>query len=286
MISSPGADNNIKGIDGGKYPGHAFIIAGGSGENRREAARRLAREALCRAELKRRPCGLCRACVLAMAGNHPDLIEIEPQGQSVKIQQVREMRRRIALRALEDSRAVVINEAGNLTEEAANALLTVLEEPPPGTVFFLTAPKAEDLLPTIISRCVQIKLGLAEAKIPDWIREDEINGLLSRGDLVELLAFTGGLERQREKAIDFADFVMRFYRGKLEEACKHGGPEAWRPYFRCLDQALLARYRLLNNANVRLALDVLAMNLAVDTGSICRKEREGKEFAESHWNQI
>ncbi len=99
------------------------------------------------------PCWACPACTRLISGAHRDFFVLDGRESSLKIDQIREIRKIIGEPPREDGkRVVVLAEAQQLTVEAANALLKSLEEPCAGTVFVLTAPQRERLLPTLVSR--------------------------------------------------------------------------------------------------------------------------------------
>jgi DNA polymerase-3 subunit delta' len=103
------------------------------------------------------PCGKCPSCKKILSCNHPDIISISSAGPIIKVDQVRALCARLALKPYEArKRFAIIPEAHKLNAEAGNTLLKILEEPPGHTVFILTAPQASDLLPTIVSRCRQL----------------------------------------------------------------------------------------------------------------------------------
>ena len=99
------------------------------------------------------PCWSCPACTRLLAGSHRDFFLLDGRNASIKIDQVREIRKITGDPPREAGRRVVVMaESQQLTIEAANALLKSLEEPCPGTVFVLTVPQRERLLPTLVSR--------------------------------------------------------------------------------------------------------------------------------------
>ena len=99
-------------------------------------------------------CGTCLSCRKADDGNHPDLQIIRPSGAWIKIDQIRELQKRIIYRPLEGTRKVyILTEAERMNLEAANCLLKTLEEPPADSVLILLTTNLDALLPTIRSRC-------------------------------------------------------------------------------------------------------------------------------------
>jgi len=104
------------------------------------------------------PCGNCKSCRKIESGNHPDIIRIKPSGVFIKIDQIRALCRTLAMKPYEAGmRVVLISDAQAMNPAAGNALLKVLEEPPPGTILILVANHTSDLLPTIVSRCRHIR---------------------------------------------------------------------------------------------------------------------------------
>lgn len=100
----------------------------------------------------------CRSCRKIRSGNHPDIHWVEASGAYIKIDQVRTLRRSLALKPYEAKiRFAVLSGAQKMNPEAANALLKILEEPPDRTILILTAVQKGDLLPTIVSRCRPIR---------------------------------------------------------------------------------------------------------------------------------
>src|ERR1700755_465346 len=139
---------------------HAWLITGPPGSGRSVAALCFAAALQCTSDGVP-GCGQCRACTTTMAGTHADVRRIIPEGLSIGVDEMRNIVQ-IASRRPGTGRwqIVVIEDADRLTEGAANALLKVVEEPPPSTVFLLCAPSVdpEDIAITLRSRCRHVAL--------------------------------------------------------------------------------------------------------------------------------
>lgn len=139
---------------------HAWLFTGPPGSGRSVAARAFAAALQCERE-GQLGCGECAACRTVQARTHPDVHSVVPEGLSISVS---EMRAVVAGAARRPSRGrwqvVVIEDADRLTEQASNALLKAVEEPPPRTVFLLCAPSLhpDDVSVTIRSRCRLVPL--------------------------------------------------------------------------------------------------------------------------------
>lgn len=103
-------------------------------------------------------CRECTVCVRVLRGTHPDIKWIEKEGKRIGIDQIRQIQKDARYRPLESSRKVYILEgAEDLSPEAANSLLKILESPPEYVIFLLLARSAR-VLPTILSRCQVLRL--------------------------------------------------------------------------------------------------------------------------------
>ena len=135
---------------------HAWLFTGPPGSGRSNAAKAFAAALQCATG---EGCGRCEGCRQVMAGAHPDVALIVPEGLSISVRDAR----RIILRSAHAPtrgrwQVTLIEDADRLTDDASNALLKALEEPPASSVLLLSAPSAEDLLPTIRSRCRRARL--------------------------------------------------------------------------------------------------------------------------------
>jgi DNA polymerase-3 subunit delta' len=139
---------------------HAWLITGPPGSGRSVAALCFAAALQCTADGEP-GCGRCRACTTTMAGTHADVRRVIPEGLSIGVDEMRAIVQIASRRPTTGHRQIVlIEDADRLTEGAANALLKVVEEPPPSTVFLLCAPSVdpEDIAVTLRSRCRHVAL--------------------------------------------------------------------------------------------------------------------------------
>ncbi len=137
---------------------HFYLISGPEGSGKHTLARLLAAGLLCQGT--GRPCLHCPACRKVMENIHPDFITVDdPEKKTVTVDLVREARADIYVRPNEGDRKIYLfPRAQDMRLEGQNALLKVLEEPPAYGVFLLLTDNPEKLLPTVRSRCVELRL--------------------------------------------------------------------------------------------------------------------------------
>lgn len=133
--------------------GHAYLWLGPAGVGKKTLAKAFAKKLLCGEGGITNGCQ-CPSCCRFESGVHPDFIIVEPQGNTLKIDQVRQVQYQAYLSPVMGKRKVYFfPEAEKLTDVAANSFLKLLEEAPPGIVFMFAAVRADSILPTIRSRC-------------------------------------------------------------------------------------------------------------------------------------
>ena len=167
----------------GRAP-HAVLFVGPGSVGKTTLALDLAAGLLCRdPDPGERPCRECRGCRQVASGNHPDLHRLAPEGPGGQIRigkagdpepgTVRHIIGELSLLPVEGgARVVIVEQAHRLNDDAQNALLKMLEEPPAGVTIILCADDEECLLPTVRSRCVRVRLGpVGGREIERWLGE-------------------------------------------------------------------------------------------------------------------
>ncbi|MBN2395296.1 MAG: DNA polymerase III subunit delta', partial [Candidatus Atribacteria bacterium] len=138
--------------------GHAYLFTGEEGIGKKLIAIAFSKAMNCTHLSKDQdPCNHCLSCQKIESGLSPDFQIISPINDSIKIDQIREIKKNIFLKPLENrKKIIIIDHADLMTIEASNSLLKILEEPPEFAVFILISAFPKALLPTILSRCYQM----------------------------------------------------------------------------------------------------------------------------------
>lgn len=129
-----------------------YLFAGATGTGKAELAQWLALRLFCQNQ-ETKPCGQCPECQRILEGNHPDVITVVPEGQTIKIEAIRHLKRELSKTGVESSKRVFIIEAAEkMSVGASNSLLKFLEEPTSDALIILTTTSKSQILPTIRSR--------------------------------------------------------------------------------------------------------------------------------------
>ncbi|GAB4162479.1 MAG: DNA polymerase III subunit gamma/tau [Candidatus Dojkabacteria bacterium] len=162
---------------------HAYLFVGSRGTGKTSAARILAKATNCtNLSAEGNPCGECNACFSIAKGNFLDLIEIDAASNR-GVDQIRELKEKIEFSPVEGKYKVyIVDEVHMLTNEAFNALLKTLEEPPAHVIFILATTDVHKLPATILSRCQRYDFRLGT--------DDEIRQLLETTAKVENVKLT------------------------------------------------------------------------------------------------
>ena len=176
---------------------HSYLFAGPEGTGKESFAIDFAKALFCTGQ-DNKPCYTCSACRRVRAFNHPDFVCIVPHPKSASVEEIRkifdslvqepyrrktfwaaptigideirELRVKCSIKPTEQKRVIALLQAEQMTLEAAKSLLKLLEEPPEATYFVLTTSQPNSLLPTILSRCQQVKFHL--------LRDEEVEAAL------------------------------------------------------------------------------------------------------------
>ena len=161
-------------------------------------------------------CDRCLECEKINRNENPDVTHVYRDGKNIRIKQIRTLQYEATLSASEYAYSIfVIHLADQMTQEAANAFLKTLEEPAENTVMILTASSRQALLPTIISRCIPVKVtesgeenALTDSEklyVLEAVRE------IASGNSMNLVNVSMKLSKERDKAVRFIAFMLRFF---------------------------------------------------------------------------
>lgn len=197
---------------------HAYILEGLETAWLEETAYRLIQAVLCRGNGEK-PCGVCSSCRKIEQGEHEDLFFAEPSGASLKDEDIEAVQRRLAKKPYSGGRnAALIRSAETMTLRAQNRLLKTLEEPPGQALIVLLTKNAEQLLPTIRSRCIVYSLeretrSREEAALPARTLAETVGGmLLDRAPFYAVAERLSEIVQDREAAQFFLEELELWYR--------------------------------------------------------------------------
>lgn len=186
--------------------GHAYIFEGIEGIGKKKTALEFAKALTCLETPK--PCGACKACMENDAGTNPDVQLIGPEEpeKGFKVDEIRSATKELFIKPFRSEKKVLIFDgADSMNEQAQNAFLKTLEEPPEYGVMILIAENAGAFLPTILSRAVTVRFApLSDAEVLSYLKrrfpesgEDSLSltAVLAEGSLSRALAFMEDGER-------------------------------------------------------------------------------------------
>lgn len=266
---------------------HSYLFIGTDGIGKKMIAKEFAKMVLCLNENKY--CNNCKSCLEFDTNNHPDFNIIEPEENSMKIEQIREFQNSVIEKPIiSEKKVYIINDADKMTDEAQNCLLKTLEEPPEFVIIILIASNENAFLPTIESRCV--KIHFENLSNSDILKYFELNGLenfssqsmldasqgsigkalkikdnqdeyskiekliysLESSDEVDILNMADVIYSAKEKKYDLLDYMnVVFIKMALKSA----------KYAKCIQIVEETKKRLIANSNYDMCIDNMLFNI-------------------------
>ena len=212
---------------------HAYILNGEKSSGKEFIAKVFAMALQCE-KGGVEPCQECRSCRQALSGNQPDIIRvIHEKPNTISVDDIREqVNSDVGVKPYSSARKVyIINEAEKMTAQAQNALLKTLEEPPEYAVLLLLTANVDALLPTILSRCVQLNMKPApdmlvrkylceQLQVPDY--KAEVCVAFARGNVgrAKALASSEDFENIKAEALSLLKYIQDMDLGEIIDAVK------------------------------------------------------------------
>lgn len=212
---------------------HAYIVNGQRGSGKKLLSRLFAMTLQCESG-QNEPCGVCKSCVQTKSGNQPDIITISHEKPtSISVDEIREqVNGDILIKPYSSPYKIyIIPEADLMTTQAQNALLKTLEEPPEYAIIFLLTENADNLLATIRSRCVMLKLRnikdklvkkylMEELKVPDY--QAELCAAFAQGNIgrATMLAKSEHFNEIKDDAIQLMKYIDQMELQEIVSAIK------------------------------------------------------------------
>lgn len=273
-----------------KKTSHSYLFVGIEGIGKKEIAKEFAKMLLCISDNKY--CNICKSCIEFDSNNNPDFLYIEPEGNSVKIEQIRYIQRKIQEKPIISNKKVyIINDADKMTTEAQNCLLKTLEEPPEYSTIILIGSNENMFLSTIKSRCMIIHFSkIEDEKIRKYLEEKyELKDIstnmleifqgsigkaillkdkkeqyekieliiksISQKSIIDILNMSEILYKSKEEIFDILEYinVILIKLSKIDYE-----------YIKCINSVEETKTRLKQNANYDMSIDNMLFNMWED----------------------
>ncbi len=265
---------------------HSYLFIGESGIGKKMIAKEFAKAILCLGDNKY--CDNCKSCLEFDGGNNPDFSIIEPDGNVIKIDQIREMQKEVQEKPIISNKKVyIINDADKMKREAQNALLKTLEEPPEFVTIILVGENENEFLATIKSRCMilhfnpisnsdmtkyleenynmnvtsnmldvfQGSIGKAielKDKQEEYLAIEQAIENLEKEDLIDLIKKLDILYTSKDEILDMLDYINIILLKKSKENVK---------YTDCIKIVENTKRRIAQNANYDMSIDNMLFNI-------------------------
>ena len=267
---------------------HSYMFIGLEGIGKKMIAKEFAKKNLCLNQIIDNQCN-CKSCIEFDTNNNPDFLIVEPDGNSIKIEQIRNLQKLIQEKPIISNKKVyIIDNADLMTKEAQNCLLKTLEEPPEYAVIILVGSNENLFLPTIKSRCMIIhfdKISNEEMKryLKDNLGINQINeemldmfkgsigkainlkdkqeeyesiygfiNNLGKMDVIELYKYAKPLYKFKEEIFEVLDYINILLLKKAKQQYI---------YVECIDIVEDTKKRLKQNGNYDMCIDNMVFNM-------------------------
>ena len=265
---------------------HSYLFVGIDGIGKKMIAKQFAKKILC---LDNECCNNCKSCIEFDAENNPDFVMLEPDENSIKIEQIRLLQRKIQEKPIvSDKKVYIINDADKMTTEAQNCLLKTLEEPPEFSTIILIGTNENLFLSTIKSRCMIIHFEkIKDEELKQYLNtnfgmndinqnmlnsfqgsigkaillkdkreqyekiEDIINSLESR-DIIDILNMSELIYNSKEEIFEILEYINVILFNKAKKDFK---------YAKCIDIVENTKKRLQQNSNYDMSIDNMLFNM-------------------------
>ena len=267
---------------------HSYMFVGIEGIGKQMIAKKFAQMILC-TNGGRKGCNTCKSCIEFTSNNNPDFLYIEPDGNNIKIEQIRYLQRKIQEKPIISNRKVyIINDADKMTTEAQNCLLKTLEEPPEYSTIILIGSNQNLFLNTIKSRCMIISFKPIETELIKKYLEEKYEMFntsssmletfqgsigkaiilkdkkeqyekiemmiknLDKKDIIDILNLGEEIYKSKDDIIDILEYINVILLKLAKEEAK---------YVKCINIVEDTKKRLKQNANYDMCIDNMILNM-------------------------
>ena len=266
---------------------HSYLFNGTQGIGKKKIAIEFAKMMLCLDDNKY--CNHCKSCIEFNTNNNPDFLIISPDGNNIKIEQIRDMQKKIQEKPIiSEKKVYIIDNADLMTTEAQNCLLKTLEEPPEFAVIILIGSNSNSFLPTIKSRCTIMNFNkITDKEMIEYLqkeynvkdidknilhmyqgsivraiklkeRQEEYKNIeniinnINRYDLVDFINNAEILYKSKEEINDILDYINVILLNKAKDEYL---------YTNCIKIVENTKKRLKQNANYDMSIDNMLFNM-------------------------
>ena len=265
---------------------HSYLFIGQAGIGKKMLAKEFAKAVLCLENNK--CCDICKSCLEFDSQNNPDFVLIEPEGNNIKIEQIRNMQRKVQEKPIISSKKIyIIDNADLMTQEAQNALLKTLEGPPEFVTIILIGENENAFLATIKSRCMILHFNsISNLDMKKYLEDnyhmnvtsnmlDVFHGSIGKAieikdkqetyllieqaienlekeDLIDLIKKLDILYTSKEEILDMLDYINIILLKKSKQNVK---------YTDCIKIVEDTKRRINQNANYDMSIDNMLFNI-------------------------